>query len=153
MAGEIEFQIININNKDICIRGVGRLFYQEGFPVSMSIIEFKKKNVEVSMLHVASECMNNGWSGKTTYNKLLADFEEDISDNKFDLESLYKFCFSEYEDQREMLFQYLFNSSSNEIINTKPVEWFDLYFMEELKQGEPKDFNNTDDLISYLNLI
>ncbi len=94
----------------ICIKGIGRMFYQDGFPISMAISILKEKDIEVSMFHVADECMKNGWSAKTTINKLKADFEDDIDKNNFDLDELNKFCLSEYEEQREMIFNYLFKS-------------------------------------------
>lgn len=94
----------------ICIKGVGKLFYQDGFPISMAVSILKEKGVEVSIFHVADECMKNGWSAKTTINKLKADFDDDIDKNNFDLDELIKFCNSEYEEQREMIFNYLFKS-------------------------------------------
>lgn len=94
----------------ICIKGVGKLFYQDGFPISMAVSILKERGVEVSIFHVADECMKNGWSAKTTINKLRADFEDDIDKNKFDLNVLITFCNSEYEDQREMILNYLFKS-------------------------------------------
>lgn len=99
----------------ICLKGVGKMFYQDGFPISMAVSELKKRGIEVSILHVADECLKNGWSAKTTYNKLKADFEDDIDKNAVDLNLLENFCFAEYEVQREMIFQYLFCTSSNEV--------------------------------------
>lgn len=52
-----DFLIENFDNKLICLKGVGKMFYQEGFPISMIISYFKKQNIEVSILHVADECM------------------------------------------------------------------------------------------------
>lgn len=104
-------EIIEIKGRKIAITGIGKLFYQEGFPISMAASELKNKNIEVSILHVADECLKNGWSGKTTFNKLKVDFEEDIDKtNHFDLKALEKFCYTDYETQREMIFKYLFGS-------------------------------------------
>lgn len=96
------------DGRQIIIRGVGKLFYQDGFPISMSISVLKKKGWEVSLFHVADECMKNGWSPKTTFNKLVADFEDDIDGNVWDKEQVRKFCYASYEEQREMIFNYLF---------------------------------------------
>jgi len=104
-------------DRNICIKGIGKMFYQDGFPISMAVSESKKKGVEVSIFHVADECLKNGWSAKTTFNKLKADFEEDIDGNIFDLESLEKFCYADYETQREMIFKYLFGTTSSEAKN------------------------------------
>ena len=113
----MSFKIEKFGERTICIGGVGKMFYQDGFPISICVSKMKEKNVEVSILHVADECLKNGWSEKTTFNKLKADFEDDIDGNKIDIEQLEKFCFASYEDQREMIFQYLFGFSSNEAIN------------------------------------
>lgn len=110
-----DFLIDKFGDRVIYIRGIGKMFYQDGFPISLSVSTLKEKGIEVSILHVADECMKNGWSSKTTINKLKADFEDDIDKNNFDLESLEKFCNSCYEDQREMLFDYLFQISINNV--------------------------------------
>lgn len=104
----MDLLIEKFGDRLICLKGVGKLFYQDGFPISISISELKKKDIEVSILHVADECMKNGWSAKTTFNKLKADMEEDIDHNTYDLKLLEQFCYSSYEEQREMIFKYLF---------------------------------------------
>lgn len=114
-----DFLIEDFGDRKIVIKGVGKLFYQEGFPISMSVSEFKKKGVEVSIFHVADECLKNGWSAKTTYNKIKSDFEDDIDGNKIDTKQLELFCYSDYETQREMIFQYLFNSESSVVSKDK----------------------------------
>jgi len=116
------FLIEKFGERLICLKGVGKMFYQDGFPISMAVSELKKKGVEVSILHVADECLKNGWSAKTTYNKLKADFEDDIDGNIYDLSLLERFCWSDYESQREMIFQYLFGSSTDDVRNGKNKE-------------------------------
>lgn len=122
-----DFLIENFGERKICLRGVGKMFYQDGFPISMAISELKKNGIEVSILHVADECLKNGWSAKTTYNKLKADFEDDIDkENRCDLKLLEKFCLSDYDGQREMIFQYLFNYSTDDVRVNKtkaPLNW------------------------------
>ena len=119
-------EVIQIGNRTIVIRGVGKLFYQEGFPISMALSELNKKGYEVSFLHIADECMNNGWSSKTTIRKLKAESDIDIDGvmSVIDWNSLEEFCRlgdpdiynkGGYEKQRELIFQYLFGTSSNEI--------------------------------------
>jgi len=113
-----EFVVEHINGRYVCIKGIGKLFYQDGLPISISISYLKEKNIEVSLLHVADECLKVGWSPKTTYNKLKNDVLDDIDSNNIDLKLLEKFCFSEYEEQREMIFQYLFGCPSKNINET-----------------------------------
>lgn len=110
--------IDQFGDRTICIGGIGKMFYQDGFPISMSISKLKEKGIEVSILHVADECLKNGWSAKTTITKLCADFEEDIEENYYDIDLLKKFCNANYEDQREMIFNYLFQSKEN------ALEWY-----------------------------
>ena len=105
-----EFNVIEIRHRKILVKGVGKLFYQEGYPISMAVSEFKKRGVEVSLLHVADECLKNGWSAKTTISKLKEDFKDDIDGNVFNIYELELFCESSYETQREMIFNYLFTS-------------------------------------------
>jgi len=103
------FELIQIEDRCICLKGIGKLFYESGFPISLSLEMLKKENIEVSILHVADECMKNGWNPKTTYNKLKADFEDQIIDNTIDWNDLKKFCNTDYVTQREMINKYLFN--------------------------------------------
>lgn len=108
-----DFKVIAIGDRNVCLKGIGKMFFQDGFPISMAITELKKKGIEVSIFHVADECIKNGWSAKTTFNKLAADFEDDIDNNKIDMVSLKTFCYADYETQREMIFQYLWGSPSS----------------------------------------
>lgn len=112
-----EIIVEQFGNRTIVIRGIGKMFYQEGFPISMAVSEFSKNNIEVSVLHVADECLKNGWSAETTFRKIRDDFKDGLE--KLNEEQLFKFCNSEYEEQREMIFQYLFGSPSEEFINNK----------------------------------
>lgn len=108
----------------IAIKGIGKMFFQEGFPISMSVVELQKKGIEVSILHVADECLKNGWSAETTKRKLVDDFQDSLE--ILDENLLDCFCDSDYETQREMIFQYLFGSSSKDVIDGKneyPKKW------------------------------
>lgn len=121
-----DFLIEKFDNRLICLKGVGKLFYQEGFPISLSVSKMKENGIEVSLLHVADECLKNGWSAKTTINKLKADFEDDIDGNTYDLELLEKFCYASYEEQREMIFEYLFKCKTGDVRsgqNKEPLNW------------------------------
>ena len=94
------FIFSRINGRVVCLKGVGKLFYQDGFPISLSVQALKERGVTVSIFHVADECLKHGWSPKTTFTKMK---EEEV-----DVEGLYEFCFSDYETQREMIFDHLF---------------------------------------------
>lgn len=121
-----DFLIEKIGDRTICLKGIGKMFFQEGFPISMAVSVLKKKGIEVSIIHVADECLKNGWSPKTTFNKLKVDFEDDTENNTYDLKLLKTFCNSSYDEQRELIFQYLFNTSTDDVRNNKnntPLNW------------------------------
>lgn len=100
--------IIELGNRTICIKGIGKLFFESGFPISISLEMLNKENIEVSIFHVADECMKNGWSAKTTYNRLKTDFADQINENNIDWTELKKFCNEDYVTQRQMINEYLF---------------------------------------------
>lgn len=104
----VDLKINYFGDRLICFSGIGKMFYQDGFPASMSVQYLLEKGIEVSILHVADECLKNGWSPDTTVKKLTEDFA-DIG-QRFNKQELIIFCNSSYEDQREMIFNYLFNS-------------------------------------------
>lgn len=102
-----DWLIEDFGDRVICLRGVGKMFYQHGFPIAMAITELHKKGIEVSLFHVADECLKNGWKAKTVFNKL----EEELVGERTNVtkEELETFCYAEYEDQREMIFNYLYS--------------------------------------------
>lgn len=101
-------QVETIAGRMIVIKGIGQMFYQDGFPISMAVSELKNKGIDVSILHVADECMKNGWSADTTFTKLKDDFTYGIHGDTVDEAILYLFCHADYSLQREMMFRYLF---------------------------------------------
>src|ERR1051326_6351678 len=113
-----------IHGKKIIVEGVGPLFFREGFPISMSVAFCKDRGYEVSILHVADECLKNGWSPKTTYSKLKVDFEDAIEGATVDLELLRKFCDAGYEEQRVMIHEYLFKDATEEEKRNFVISYF-----------------------------
>lgn len=131
-----DFLIVTFGKEKICLKGVGKSFYQDGFPISMSVSELKKLGIKVSLLHIIEEFWDNGWSWKTIENKLRAEIEEDIDKIlDIDFEYLHSFynCLEQpyrstggYEKSREMIFQYLFKTSSDSVRfgkNEEPLNW------------------------------
>lgn len=104
------FRIEEIAGRTVCIGGIGKMFYEEGFPISIAVEYLRREDVEVSIFHIADECMKNGWSADTAYRKL----REELSDGGIDFkqDELYRFCHACYEDQREMIFEFLFKDRS-----------------------------------------
>ena len=130
------FLIQNFGGRVICLKGIGKMFYQEGFPISIAVLEFKKKGIEVSLLHIIEEFWDNGWSWKTIEMKLRGELEEDIDKSLvIDFDYLQKFynCLEQprrknggYEESRKMIFHYLFGLPTNEVRNGKskePLNW------------------------------
>jgi len=122
----LEYLIKKIGNREICVRGIGKMFYQDGFPLSISASELKKKGIEISYLHIIDEFWGNGWSWKTIESKLLGELNDDIDKSlNIDIDSL-KYFYSlleqpkrsngGYEESRDLIFQYLFGLPSSEVI-------------------------------------
>jgi hypothetical protein len=94
-------------NRRICYGGIGKMFYQDGFPISMAVEKLREDGIEVSILHVADECLKNGWSAKTVLTKLKDDFSD--FGGEYGMNEIERFCNASYEEQRAMIFEYLFN--------------------------------------------
>lgn len=112
---ENQFLIEEINGTKICLKGIGKLFYQNGLPIGISISKLKEKGIKVSVLHIADECLKHGWSPKTTFQKLKAEIEDDISNNQYNVSELESFCFESYENQRDMIFKSLFKDKESAV--------------------------------------
>ena len=102
-----------IDDRIIVVKGIGKAFYQEGFPITMGMSELMKQEypgykLEISMFHIAEECFNHGWSAETVYQRLTADLQDNIDDVIIDEDKLKEFIFAEYEEQRQMIFDYFF---------------------------------------------
>lgn len=119
-----DFIIQKIGDRVICLKGAGKIFYQEGFPISMAVSELKKNGIDVSFLHIIEEFWDNGWSWKTIEMKLKGEIEEDIDKSlNIDLEYLKTFynyleqperASGGYEKSREMIYKYLFSEYKND---------------------------------------
>jgi hypothetical protein len=127
----IEFEgitFVNIDGKNIVIKGIGKMFYQEGFPINMAITYLREKGIEVSIFHIADELSKHGWSNETILRKLRFDLEDTIvGDQKYtNFDELKIFVYASYEVQREMIFEYLFGCSISDVhnsINLNPMQW------------------------------
>ncbi len=129
-----------IRDRWIVVKGVGKMYYQEGFPMSMGIDICRKKGYEVSILHIADELLKGtNWPEETVIRKIKDDFSDDPNHNSYDHELLTKFVHASYEDQREMIFQYLFGVTSDNVRNgmdTYPLEWVDSVIKDYIKWEE-----------------
>ena len=103
-----------INGNKIVLKGIGKRFYQDGVPISITIEDCYKHNINVSMLHVADELLKEGWKQKTVLTKLEEEKSLDIT-NVMDMTNVKEFIFSDYETQREMIFNYLFKDENEAI--------------------------------------
>lgn len=112
---------IILNNKKIIIGGLGKLFYQEGTPISILANRAELEGMSVSWLHVADELIKHGWSNKTILNNLRDEITGCI--NKPDVRIIEEFINKSYEDQRDMIFNYLFQDKEQavEFFNTLSI--------------------------------
>ena len=115
----MKLEIQKIGERKIIISGIGKLFYQKGLPISISIKKCMSNGYEVSLLHVADELLKHGWSSKTVFSKIREDLGD--SGDSFDIESIRLFCFASYEDQREIIFKSLFKTKTEayNVLKTK----------------------------------
>lgn len=106
-----DFHIMEVGERKIFIKGLGKMFYQDGFPIGVAMHRLKEHGVEISYYHLADELQKHGWSNKTILSKL----REELSDSGLLLlsvmEKIENFLLAEYEEQRAMIFEYLFESS------------------------------------------
>jgi len=100
-----------INGRLVCLCGVGKYYYSGGFPICMAVEQLDIHGIECSMYHIADECLKNGWAPKTVYLRLTEDYIGTVSKDE-----LYKYCYSSYTTQREMIFKYLFGFSSTQLM-------------------------------------
>jgi hypothetical protein len=98
------------------------MFFEKGFPIGLFIDTSNKCGYEVSILHVAKECLENGWSPETVIKKFREDFRDSIDHRNYDFTQLEKFCFSKYEYQQEMIFKYLYGLSWDEAKNYPNID-------------------------------
>lgn len=97
--------VIVVGDRSICISGIGKMFYQDGFPIEISVAHLKDKGIEVSLFHVADELLKNGWNAKS----VISRFSEEFGEHKKDIEA---FCLATYEEQRKIIYEYLYPSDT-----------------------------------------
>lgn len=121
----MELRVETIGDKTYVLEGIGRMFYQDGYPIPMAVNNCREKGWTVSYLHLAKELLNE-WTPKTVVAKLKGEFQDTIEgDEKPDFELIEKFCNSEWEDRCEMIFQYLFGYTTDDIRSgEKPIPEF-----------------------------
>ena len=124
-----DFKMITISGKQIVCGGIGRLFFEDGFPIHLSVDILKEKGIEVSYLHIADELYKNGWKPRAIINTLSQDFPgcEELVTEFINAATMgekrddappagQEWIYSKmgYEQQREMLFNFVFGFSSAE---------------------------------------
>jgi len=125
-----KFEITEIDGQKIVVGGIGRLFFEDGFPIHISVDILKDKGIKVSLLHIADELYKNGWSEKAIINTLSQDFPDcsdkikaflalAIEGKPFDMPppTGRKFLYSKngYDLQREMLYHELFGDKDKRV--------------------------------------
>lgn len=108
---------IEIGNRKIIIGGIGKMFYQDGMPIEITADVLSEKGWEISWMHVADELFKNGWD----INRIRNTLYPILSNSKYEssIQTTLIFIRSDYEHQREMIFNYLFGGSKE-----KAKEWF-----------------------------
>ncbi len=101
--------IVEIEDKKIIIKGIGKLYYQEGLPMGIAAQRAIEMGYTVSWLHVADELLKEGWRPDRIIPKFREEIEDDNS-SEIDIKAIEKFVYSTYEEQRQMIFNSLFSS-------------------------------------------
>lgn len=117
-------EIAEINNKRIAVKGVARLFFEQGLPISISAMELERKGVTVSYLHIADELIKANWSDKAIINKLNEELV--YFGIECDMDLVKHFLSLTYEASREVLFSYLFGCNWDSVRNgenKEVLEW------------------------------
>jgi len=108
------FNIINIDDRLVCIGGVGTIFHESGFPLGMSALELSKRGIELSWFHVIKELYFQYTSNDRLFNKIVAEIEDAKIDNiQVNVNEIKRFIYGDWETQREMMFQYLWGPETN----------------------------------------
>lgn len=112
------FEILSMNSKKIVIKGIGRLFYESGFPIALSLDFCKENNLEFNIYTLIDE-LQKEWSKKTILKKL----SEELSDGnlQLDYKAIEEFLDSAYEEQRDIIFKSLLDQS--EVITKEFLEY------------------------------
>lgn len=122
----MDIKIINIGNRRVCVSGIGKMFYQDGFPISMAISVLAESGIEVSLYHVFDELSRSGGFPitKRGEDRALTAIISSINDRiqgenagEITEDELTRYSKMNYEDQREEIFQYLFGMPSNDAIS------------------------------------
>jgi len=72
----MNLETIQIDGETVCVSGVGRMFFENGLPIGITVSEMAKKGIKVSLLNLADELIKNGWKPKTVTNRIISDFND-----------------------------------------------------------------------------
>lgn len=109
-------QIEHIGDRSIVIGGLGRMLYEAGIPIGILAAKAQELGHEVSWLHITDELIKHGWKATTIYNRIKEECQDSMV--PIDMDKIHDFIHATYEDQRQMIFDYLFGTE--EIART----WF-----------------------------
>ena len=100
-------EVVEVSGRRIIVRGIGRLFFEHGLPIGMSVRKAEEDGFEVSWLHIADDLLKNG----IPPDSVLSKIREEASDSALgtvDMVAVEMFVWMDYDDQRAMIFEYLF---------------------------------------------
>jgi len=98
------------------------MLYEQGLPIGMGARVVIEKGFEVSWLHVADELQKNGWPKEAIISRL----REETADSAItcDMDGITSFVNAEYEEQREMIFRYLYGNAETALIwGRQNIDW------------------------------
>lgn len=99
-----------IRGEKTILRGVSQMFYQEGLPISIIAEKANNEGYKISWLHFADDLLKQGWKPARVISRLKEEVEDSAGSANIDMKMIEKFVYLSYEDQREMIFNYLWVS-------------------------------------------
>ena len=103
-------QVVDIDGKRIIVRGIGRMYFESGLPIGIAAQEAEQMGYVVSWLHVADDLQKNGMDSAAIIAKLSEEAKLSNLSNPPDMDAVAAFVSLPYEEQRTMIFEYLFGS-------------------------------------------
>ena len=111
----MNIQVIIIDNKRICINGIGTFYFEQGIPISITISKLIEKGIEVNYYKLVDEMLKADINHERIYPLISEAISElieiDLSERIKIRKQVNLFLVSDYETQRELIFNSLFNST------------------------------------------
>lgn len=108
-------EIVEINGNKIVIKGIAKLYFEQGIPISITMAKCFENRISVSPYKLADEFIKAGISNERTESILSEAIHEIVEiphEHRLNMiNKIRTFLVSDYETQREFIYNSLFNST------------------------------------------